>query len=256
MKGGVVLLGGRYPSTNVIYNHLRKLMQVERVVLESRRSRVRLLRRRVARLGAARAMGQACFRGLIVPALQIAASSRIRQIKHRFQLDDTPPSTDRVISIRSVNDPEIVQVLRDLDPAAVVVNGTRLIVPEILRSLRVPLVNLHAGVTPFYRGVHGAYWALVQGDTQNCGVTLHLIDEGVDTGPVLRQARIDVTMRDNFATYPWLQVAAALPLLDAVLDDLLGGRAPSVVPMNGNSRLWTHPTMFEYVGHRIARGVK
>ena len=256
MKSGVVLLGGRYPSTNVIYNHLRKRVQVQGVVLESRRSRVSLLRKRAARLGAARAMGQACFRGLIVPPLQIAAFRRIRDLKRRFQLDDTPPSANQVVSIRSVNDPEIVQVLRDLDPAVVVVNGTRLIAPEVLRSLRAPLVNLHAGVTPLYRGVHGAYWALVQGDEQNCGVTLHLIDDGVDTGPVLRQARIDVTARDNFATYPWLQVAAALPLLDAVLDDLLSGRAPSVVPTNGNSRLWSHPTMFEYMGHRIARGVK
>jgi methionyl-tRNA formyltransferase len=256
MKGGVVLLGGRYPSTNVIYNHLRKRVQIQRVVLESRRSRFNLLRKRAARLGAAKAIGQACFRALIVPTLQIAAFRRIRDLKHCFQLDDTSAPGDRVVSIRSVNDPEIVQVLRDLDPAVVVVNGTRLIASDILRSLRAPLVNLHAGVTPLYRGVHGAYWALVEGDAQNCGVTLHLIDDGIDTGPVLRQARIQVTPRDNFATYPWLQVAAALPLLDAVLDDLLGGRAPSVVPTSGNSRLWTHPTMFEYMGHRIARGVK
>lgn len=253
---GVVLLGGRSLSTNVIYNHLRERSRVEQVVLESRRSRLRLLRGRAARLGPAKAIGQACFRGLIFPALRVAASGRIRELKHRFQLDDTPPPADQVIGIRSVNDPEIIRVLSDLDPAVVVVNGTRLIAPEILRSIRAPLVNLHAGVTPLYRGVHGAYWALVQGDAENCGVTVHLIDEGVDTGPVLSQARIEVTARDNFATYPWLQVAAALPLLDAVLDDLLGGRAPSVMPTNENSRLWTHPTMFEYVSHRIARGVK
>ena len=256
MSGGVVLLGGRSPSTRVIYNHLCNRVQVGRVILEARPSRLRLLRKRAARLGLAKAMGQACFRALVFPMLRISAATRVRELKESLQLDDNVIPAEQVVSVNSVNDSKVIQLLNSLDPAVVVVNGTRVIAPEILQALRTPLVNIHTGVTPLYRGVHGAYWALVQGDAQNCGVTVHLIDEGIDTGPVLKQATIEVTPRDNFATYPWLQLAAALPLLDAVLDDLLSGRSPSVVRTNGNSRLWSHPTMFEYVGHRMARGVK
>src|SRR5690348_8210032 len=104
MKSGLVLLGGRHPSTNVIYNHLRKRVPVERVVLESRRSRFGLLRRRVARLGLARAVGQACFRAVIYPVLRIAASSRIHELKKRFQLDAAPVPSEQVVSVKSVND--------------------------------------------------------------------------------------------------------------------------------------------------------
>lgn len=253
---GVVLLGGCSPSTNVIYNHLRKRVQVQCVVLESRRSRLSLLRRRAARLGIARAVGEACFRALIFPWLRFATLGRIRELKAQFELDDSPAPRNQVMNVRSVNDLEVIQILNDLQPSAVVVNGTRVISAEVLAGLHVPLVNVHAGVTPLYRGVHGAYWALAEGDDKNCGVTIHLIDEGVDTGPVLSQARIEVTPRDNFATYLWLQLAGALPLLDSALDDVLSGRVPSVLPTNGNSRLWTHPTALEYVSNRIARGVK
>lgn len=256
MKGGVVLLGGRSPSTRVIYNHLRARVHVERVVLESRPSRFHLLRRRAARLGLARATGQAFFRAFVFPALQISAASRIRELKKNLQLNDDAIPAEQIVSVASVNDADVIKLINELEPAAVVVCGTRVIAPEMLKALHVPMVNIHSGVTPRYRGVHGAYWALVQGDEQNCGVTVHLIDEGIDTGPVLRQARIETTPRDNFATYPWLQLAAALPLLDAVLDDLLSGRSPAVARSEGKSRLWSHPTMFEYVGNRIARGVK
>ena len=64
-----------------------------------------------------------------------------------------------------------------------------------------------AGITPLYRGVHGAYWALAEGRRDLCGVTVHRVDAGIDTGEVLAQVLIDPTPQDNFVTYPWLQVA-------------------------------------------------
>ena len=41
---------------------------------------------------------------------------------------------------------------------------------------------MHAGITPQYRGVHGGYWAVVNNDPEHCGVTIHFVDKGIDTG--------------------------------------------------------------------------
>src|SRR5206468_1975891 len=80
--------------------------------------------------------------------------------------------------------------------------------------------------------VHGAYWALAENDATHCGVTVHLVDAGIDTGGILAQSQITPTARDNFATYGMLQTAIGLRLLrDVVLPRLLAGdRATQPAP--------------------------
>jgi hypothetical protein len=77
-------------------------------------------------------------------------------------------------------------------------------------GLNTTMINIHCGLTPKYRGVHGGYWALAQDDRAMCGVTIHLVSPGVDTGDILAQRTIEPTSADNFATYPHLQLAAAM----------------------------------------------
>ena len=52
----------------------------------------------------------------------------------------------------------------------------------LLEAVPAVFLNTLAGITPSYRGVHGAYWALVQRQPDACGVTVHLVDAGIDTG--------------------------------------------------------------------------
>jgi methionyl-tRNA formyltransferase len=144
--------------------------------------------------------------------------------------------------------------LQQLQPRAILVMGTRLIAGEVLRSVDAPFINYHAGVTPKYRGVHGGYWARAEGDDDNFGVTVHLVDEGIDTGTVLYQDRLAPSPTDNYSTYPYLQLAAALPLLErAARDAIAGSLRPQRVDLP--SRLWSHPTLWAYVRTGVRRGV-
>jgi methionyl-tRNA formyltransferase len=118
-----------------------------------------------------------------------------------------------------------------------------------------PFINLHAGITPLYRGVHGGYWALAEGRPELAGTTVHLVDDGIDTGAVLAQACFRAGPADSFATYPYLHLAAGLPhLLDAVAAALRGALRPQPHPALP-SRLRTHPTFWQYARMRL-RNVK
>ena len=108
--------------------------------------------------------------------------------------------------------------------AVVVVNGTRIIARRVLEASDAVFINTHCGITPEYRGVHGGYWALYRSDPENCGVTVHLVDPGIDTGGILAQQRIEPGPHDNFVTYPYLQLAAGLPLLVEAVGSALEGR--------------------------------
>src|SRR5438093_9923670 len=53
----------------------------------------------------------------------------------------------------------------------VVVNGTRIISEAVLTASDAVFINMHAGITPKYRGVHGGYWALYNGDGEAASST-------------------------------------------------------------------------------------
>jgi folate-dependent phosphoribosylglycinamide formyltransferase PurN len=251
----IVMLAGEGDSTNIIYNALSKDFRIAKVVLEDPVPRAQFLRRRVKRLGLRVVAGQVLFQGAVVPLLRRSSRERVLQIRSSQGLDDTAIPTRDILRVSSANAQETIGALRELRPSIVIVNGTRILSKSVLQSVPARFVNTHAGITPLYRGVHGGYWALANRDRAACGVTVHLVDEGIDTGSILGQAIIRPTERDNFVTYPYLQVAAALPLLIASVRALSEGTVLPLSPPRGASRLWTHPTIGQYVWHRVLNRV-
>ena len=254
-SGTVVMLAGHGRSTDVLYNALRAQLPIAKVIVEDRVGRRSFLRARVKRLGLWRVAGQLVFQVAVLPLLRRQASARERELVKEFGLDETPIPEQAVAHVRSANSPETIELLGALRPAVVVVHGTRILRREVLEaSPGAVFLNIHAGITPRYRGVHGGYWALVSKDREGCGVTVHRVDTGIDTGPIVAQATISPTAADNFVTYPLLQLGAGVPLLIDAVRAALDGR-PVTRPSAGPSRLWSHPTVLEYLAHRIRRGV-
>ncbi len=76
----------------------------------------------------------------------------------------------------------------------------RSIVPvEVIQACEGRIFNAHPSLLPRHRGASSLTWAMVEGDTET-GVTFHYIDEGVDTGPILFQARFAILPDDTQAT--------------------------------------------------------
>jgi folate-dependent phosphoribosylglycinamide formyltransferase PurN len=254
--GVVVMLAGPATSTNVTYNALSSSVGLAAVLMETRTNSRTLLRRRAARLGVGRVVGQLLFRAAVTPLLSQMSTARIREIQASFDLDVSPIPSDVLREIPSVNSAETVSLLERLGPRVVVVKGTRLIRPAVLRAFPdTVFLNLHAGITPRYRGVHGGYWALAQNDPSHCGVTVHVVDAGLDTGRIIAQALIAPTMADNFVTYPWLQLGVGVPLLISAVRAASSGRLETFASVDGPSTAWSHPTALEYFRNRL-RGVR
>jgi folate-dependent phosphoribosylglycinamide formyltransferase PurN len=252
-KQRVLLLAGDGDAGRIAARYLAARFNDLSMIVEQPEGRGVFLRRRLKRLGWLTVAGQVAF--MIVQRIQQRLSrGRIQAICWRFDLDAAVPDAVTVTPVGSVNSVECIDQLKRLDPAVVIVIGTRIIAAKVLHSLAAPFINYHAGITPKYRGVHGGYWALVEGDRANCGSTVHLVDEGIDSGGILYQARIEPTSSDNFSSYPYLQLAAALPLLAQAAEDAIAGRLqPQAAQLP--SRLWSHPTLWAYVAHGLRRGI-
>ncbi|QNH61460.1 formyl transferase [Hymenobacter sediminicola] len=252
----IVILAGPGESTDILFHALDAEFGVHRIIVETPVSQKQLLKRRTEKLGYATVAGQILFKLLIATPLSRASQGRMRAIKQQAHLNDQSLPEDRVIRVASVNAPECIEQLQALQPDVIVVNGTRIISKKVLTSVPCKFINTHAGITPLYRGVHGGYWALANNDPQHCGVSVHLVDPGIDTGAIIAQALIQPTAEDNFVTYPLLQLAAGLPLLKQAVRDALYGEIQLKPAPEGVSKLWSHPTLAEYVSNRRRTGTR
>ncbi|WKZ58009.1 MAG: formyl transferase [Bdellovibrionota bacterium] len=58
-------------------------------------------------------------------------------------------------------------------------------------------INVHPGLVPYYRGANANFWAVYHNDFKKVGVTVHQVDSGVDSGPVILTATIPVYKDDS-----------------------------------------------------------
>jgi phosphoribosylglycinamide formyltransferase 1 len=250
--GDVVLLVIDNPLCRIAAWRLAARFPGLTIVVEQRVPRFKLIRSRIRRFGLVHTAGQIAFI-LCSRLLRRAAAGRIAEIVAASELEVRwPDGVDR-IDVVSVNAPDTIARLQELRPKVVLVVGTRIISRKVLDAVEAPFINYHDGITPKYRGIHGGYWASAQNDLANFGATVHLVDPGVDTGEVLYQVRLRPLGEDNYATFSYLQLAAALPLLVRAAEDAIGGAVtPQTVDLP--SHLWSHPTIWGYFATGVCRG--
>ena len=227
-RGKLVLLAGPGYSTDVVANFLSSRISDVVVVMEDPQSRAEMARRRARRVGWLDVVGQVLFVVLQQSVLQPRGRRRRAEIFGAAALDTTHrPPTHRV---SSVNDDETVALLTSLHPDVIVVHGTRIIAQRVLTSADCPIINMHAGITLRYRGVHGGYWALAEQHPEWVGTTVHLVDPGIDTGGILAQTTFEVSDQDTIATYPDLHLVHGLRLLGDQVDNVMTGAGLEPVP--------------------------
>jgi methionyl-tRNA formyltransferase (EC 2.1.2.9) len=98
----------------------------------------------------------------------------------------------RVLQPEKIRDDNFIETLKKLNPEiAIVVAYGKIIPREILEIPALGCINLHASLLPKYRGAAPIQWALIKGEKVT-GVTTMLIDEGLDTGPILLQKEVPI----------------------------------------------------------------
>jgi len=75
----------------------------------------------------------------------------------------------------------------------------QIIKKELLLLPKLGFINCHAGALPFYRGRNILNWALIN-DEKFFGVSVHFIDEGIDTGDLILQKKYKIRDKDNYSS--------------------------------------------------------
>ena len=101
---------------------------------------------------------------------------------------------------REVYDDRLVQELQKARVELVCLAGfMRLVTPVLLRAFENRILNIHPALLPAYPGMHGVRQA-ISGGARISGCTVHLVDEGTDSGPIVMQAAVPVLDGDTEET--------------------------------------------------------
>ena len=129
-----------------------------------------------------------------------------------------------VFQPRKVSDPGAVQRLADWQPEVIVVAAFGQILPQTVLELPPHgCLNIHGSLLPRYRGAAPVSASILAGD-EKTGVTIMLMDEGMDTGPILAQAEIAIGPSDTTATLSRELARLGAELLIDTLPAWLEGR--------------------------------
>jgi methionyl-tRNA formyltransferase len=116
-----------------------------------------------------------------------------------------------------------VETLQQLQPDVLVVAAYgQILSGKLLRIPRLGSINLHASLLPRYRGAAPIQWALIRGETVT-GVTTFLMDEGLDTGPILLQRECPIRDADTAGSLEKTLADLGAELMPDTLQGLAAG---------------------------------
>lgn len=129
-----------------------------------------------------------------------------------------------VFSSREAWGEELINTITTYDPDVVICAGFMKILPaNVVEAFSPGLINMHPALLPLYPGAHAVRDALADGATVT-GATIHIVDAGVDTGPIISQVEVPVLPGDDEQTLHERIKKEEKELLVTTVRDIAHGR--------------------------------
>lgn len=125
--------------------------------------------------------------------LELRAKDCTSDDRRYFTIEELAnPSKTKLHYINSINSASSKKLLADLDPKIIAVVGSKIIKKSVVEKFSDRIVNFHTGSLPEYRGPFSEFWAIYNYERDMVGTTIHMINSGIDTGPILSSQKIQI----------------------------------------------------------------
>jgi len=121
-----------------------------------------------------------------------------------------------------INDEECVGWAKEKNPEVIFLFGTRILGNIWLKKFE-NVINLHLGLSPFYRGSATLFWPFVNKEISCVGATIHLAVKEVDGGPILKRVKPDLAPGDDYYEINYKTIKSAIDNLPQVVLDYFQG---------------------------------
>lgn len=230
----IVILTSERPHNIWLVNQLLAHHDVAAIVIERRplalktEDKVERRSRMVRKYGLLRTINKLLYNQLRARFLARPGGETIRA---SFFPDGSPVAYSRevpTVIVPNVNDARCIEFVKQHSPELIAVCGTGVLKPEVFTLAPKGTVNIHTGITPEYRSADPIFWALYMGEPEKVGATVHYIDRGIDTGPIIHQESVPVYADDTLATIYVRCVRKGAQLYKRALADIQNGSVRTI----------------------------
>jgi len=113
------------------------------------------------------------------------------------QLCDEFNYAGNIIEVNGINSDESVALIKKIDPDLLLIYGTGIIKNRILDLPKKLCLNMHTGISPYYRGAGCSFWPLYDGKPEMIGATVHECTSDVDGGIIYKIQKANLSRDDD-----------------------------------------------------------
>lgn len=149
--------------------------------------------------------------------------------------------------VKDANDNECIQYIQRYSPDMVFIYGTAILSKEFIREVHSTIINIHSGILPHYRNVHSDFWAYLNKDYKNIGVSLFFLDTGIDSGDICLQKRIWYSGNDHLMDIKVKNLSMIPDLIEVAISKFKNRTLPRIKQNTSSIGFYPTPTFKDMV---------
>jgi len=157
----------------------------------------------------------------------------------------------KIVNVSNINSMGSIKALKEYKPDVIIYAGGGIVKKEIIKNAKKGVINAHMGLLPEYRGMNVLEWSLFKED--GLGVSVHYIDEGIDTGPMLLQKKIDIIKGDNIESLRNKTTPLSVELVSEVIKGIEKNKLKPKKQGSGKQYFIMHPRLKKIVEKRLKK---
>lgn len=200
--------------------------------------------------------------GLIIVVSKPAKDSDLYELEQSFfKTDNSILSRSNILMCDSnqLGSTFVLNTIKNLNPHVGFVFGAPILKKELFEIPSYGCVNIHTGLVEHYRGVDSTMWALKDEEVGLIGSTLHYIDEKIDTGAVIGQRKIQLSLSDTPITLFYKSCQVGFDLLRDNLYNIINNNVKTIKLQNRGKLYQTKdmsPLAMEEIANKTPRLLK
>ena len=200
---------------------------------------------------------------------QIKDSDLVR--RHFYNLDTQekdifgniswPDNDIKFIPKKFINSEIIRNEVKELNPELIFLFGTSILNEEWIEDFNERIINLHLGLSPFYKGSATLFWPIANHEIECIGSTIHLAEKNVDSGRILARIKPSLEIGDNLYTLSYKTIKESIDKYPDICVEYSKGTLKPFVQNNINSKIFKKADFndenllraLEYIGQGLTK---
>jgi methionyl-tRNA formyltransferase len=155
------------------------------------------------------------------------------------------------INKNEINNEDIVGWAKELNPDVIFLFGTGILENNWLHSFENKIINIHLGLSPFYKGSATLFWPFVNDELECIGATIHLAVKKVDAGGILERIKPNISKDDDYYSINYKTIKKAILILPQIVKSYLDGELKPMPQIKSTTKVYKKADFNEEVLQQV-----